>query len=236
MKYLYRSVNALLATAVFPIVVFLDFIIIRVGDSLGNLLGAFTGGSESSSILPVGLEQGISIKFVIDIFRGVGEGEFWHRMLVNDEASGKINFVWPESLNAIKGDLIAVVVCLAIVLIAALFIIAWSFISNKRIPVLAAAGTGIVSLIVLRIFFESASEFLRNSFSITDILDGGSLISTLAGSIIDLEDVAIGSFWIVLLFLFIGLLIWTGAYYLIEIGDTPEEKAAAQAKRVKKSR
>ena len=235
MKYLYRSVNGLLAAATFPIVVFLDFVMIRVGDKLGELLGAFTGGSESTSLLPVGLEQGISIKFVIDVIRGVGEGEFWHSLLFSEEEGSTMNFVWPESLNVIKSDLIGVVVCLAIVLVAAIFIIVWSCVSNKRIPVVAAAGTGIVSLIVLRVFFESASEFLRNSFSITDVL-GGSLISTLAGSVIDLEDVAIGSFWIVLLFLFIGLLAWTGAYYLIEIGDTPEEKAAAQAKRVKKSR
>lgn len=236
MKYLYRIVNVLLAAAVFPIVVFLDFIKIRIGDGLGDLLGAFTGGSESSSLLPVGLEEGISVKFIIDVLRGEGEGTFWHELILNTTDSGEMNFAWPEALNDVKAHFITVAVCLAIVLIAAIFIIVWSLISNKRIPVIAATGTGIVALSVLRIVFEPISETLRTSVSLTDFIGGGGILSSLAGSLIKLEDVAIGSFWIILLFLFIGLGIWTASYYLIEIGDSPEEKAAAQAKRTKKSR
>lgn len=233
MKYLYRIVNILLAAVTFPIMIFLDFIKIRVGDDLGNLLGGLLGGGSgsSSSMLPVGLEEHISVKFIIDVWRGVGDGKFWHDLLINNDDTGKINIEWPEALNVVKGELITVAVCVAIVIIAALFIIVWSCISNKRIPVLAATGTGLVSLVVMRIFFESATGVIR-TIPLTDIIGGNGLIA-LVGSVIKIDDIAIGSFWLILLFLFIGLLVWTGSYYLIEIGDTPEEKALAQAKRRK---
>jgi len=234
MKYLYRIVNILLAAAVFPIVIFLDLVKIRIGDGLGELLGAFTGGTESSSLLPVGLEEGISIKFLIDVYTGKGEGTFWHQLLMNSSESGSFNMRWPEALNGIKAELITIAVCFVIVLLAALFIIVWSCISNKRIPVVAGISVGTISLVIMRIVFEPVSELIRTSVSITDFIADGGIISTLAGSIIKLEDVIPGSFWIILLFLFIGLAIWTGSYYLIEIGDSPEEKAAAQAKRAKK--
>lgn len=233
MKYLYRIVNIVLAAVTFPIIIFLDFIKIRVGDDLGNFLGGLLGGGSgsTSSILPVGLEEQVSVKFLIDVWRGVGRGEFWHDLLINNDDTGKINIEWPEALNVVKGDLITVAVCLAIVIIAAVFIIVWSCISNKRIPVLAATGTGLVALIVMRIFFDSATGVIR-TIPLTDLIGGNGLLA-IAGSLIKIDDIAIGSFWLILLFLFIALLVWTGSYYLIEIGDTPEEKALAQAKRKK---
>ena len=247
MKYLYRSVNILLALAVFPIVIFLDLIKFRIGDNLGNigtllgslgiggdLLGGLANG-ESSSLLPVGLEEGISIKFIIEVITGKGEaGATWHQLLMNSSETGKMGIVFPESLNEVKGHLIALVVFFAIILIAALFIIVWSCISNKRIPIVAATGTGIISLIVMRMVFEPVREVLGSTFSITDLLADGGILATLADAVIKLEDVIFGSFWIVLLFDFILLAIWTASFYLIEIGDTPEEKALAQAKRKKR--
>ena len=54
MKYVYRIVNALLAAAIFPAVLFLDFLLVRASTSLAD----------------VGLEETITLKRIIDIFTG----------------------------------------------------------------------------------------------------------------------------------------------------------------------
>lgn len=221
MKYVYRIVNIVLAALAFPVVIFMNLIEFRLG---------------SQFIDTVGLQEGISIKFLIDVYRGVGQGTFWNQLLMNNEESGQFNFEWPVALDPVKGKIIGVVVSLAIVLVAILFIIVWSCISNKRIPVLAAALTGIGGIISMYACFESAIKpILDGTISISSIIGGSGLISLITQfGVVQLDDIRLGDFYLILIFLFIGLLGWTGAYYLIEIGDSPEEKALAQAKRKKR--
>ena len=207
MKALYRIVNGLLAAAVFPVIIFVDLILFRL----------------STNIFPAGIEEAISIKFIIDVI--TGKEEFWHEMIIK-KASG--NFTWPVALDPIKGRLIAFAVCFVLIILISLFIIVWSCCSNKRIPVLAASIGGLVSAIVMIACFNSAAAlFMDGSINLISLFSTGWLASIL-GNFVSVDLLSLGGFQNGLIFIFVGLIVWTGAYYLIEIGDTEEEKQKAR--------
>ncbi len=213
MKYLYRIVNILLALLMFPVVIFSDLVAFRMSTSI---------------IDQVGLEESFSIKFIIDII--TGKETFWHEMLI-ENAEGPLT--WPAGLDPIKGRLITFVVCFALVLVAMIFIIVWSCCSNKRIPVLAASVAALISTIVMIACFNSAAKLIVDgTINLVSMLSSNLLVSLL-GNVVGFDGLKLGGFHNGMIFVIVGLLVWTGAYYLIEIGDTPEEKALAQAKRKK---
>ncbi len=207
MKALYRIVNGLLAAAIFPVVVFADLILFRL----------------STSIFDAGLEENISIKFIIDVI--TGKENFWHEMIIKNSSG---NFTWPVALDPIKGRLIAFAVCFVLVLLIALFIIVWSCCSNRRIPVLAASIGGLVATIVMIACFNSAAAlFVDGTINLLNVLSSG-WIASIIGNFVSVDLLMLGGFQNGLIFIFVGLIIWTGSYYLIEIGDTEEEKAKAR--------
>jgi len=206
-------VNILLALLMFPVVIFSDLVAFRMSTSF---------------IDQVGLEESFSIKFLIDVL--TGKESFWHQMIV-ENAEGAMS--WPAGLDPIKGRLITVVVCFVLVLVAMIFIIVWSCCSNKRIPVLAASVAALISTIVMIACFNSAANLIVDgTVNLVSVLSTNWLVG-LMGNIVGFDGLKLGGFHNGMIFVIAGLLVWTGAYYLIEIGDTAEEKALAQAKRKK---
>lgn len=206
MKALYRIVNGLLAAAIFPVIIFTDLILFRL----------------STSVIEAGLEEAISIKFIIDVI--TGKETFWHEMIIKKSTG----FSWPVALDPIKGRLIAFAVCFVLVILISLFIIVWSCCSNKRIPVLAASIGGLITTIVMIACFNSAATlFMDGTINLVSLFSTGWLASIL-GSFVSVDLLTLGGFQNGIIFVFVGLIVWTGAYYLIEIGDTDEEKAKAR--------
>lgn len=206
MKALYRIVNGLLAAAIFPVAIFVDLILFRL----------------STSVFDGGLEEAISIKFIIDVI--TGKETFWHEMIIKNSSG----FSWPVALDPIKGRLIAFAVCFVLVLLISLFIIIWSCCSNRRIPVLAASICGLIATIVMIACFNSAASlFVSGSINLVSLFST-SWIASILGSFVSVDLLSLGGFQSGFIFIFIGLIVWTGAYYLIEIGDTDEEKAKAR--------
>lgn len=207
MKALYRIVNALVAASVFPVAVFVDLLLFKL----------------STSFVDAGLEESFSIKFIIDVI--TGKEAMWHDLILGD---GTADFAWPSALDPVKGRLITCAVCFVLVIVAALFIIVWSCCSNKRIPVLIASAGGLVSTIVMIACFNSAAAlFIDGTISLFSVFSGGWLVS-LVGNFVSVDKLMLGGFHNGFIFIFVGLLVWTGAYYLIEIGDSEEEKAKAR--------
>ena len=205
MKYLYRIVNILLALSTFPVAIFADLIAFRMSTSF---------------ISEVGLEESISIKFIIDVI--TGKEAFWHEMIFEKSTS---SFGWPAALDPIKGRLIAVAVCFVLVLVAMLFIIFWSIFSSRRIPVLAATVTALISTIVMIACFNSAAALIVDgSVNIMSVFSGGWLMG-IVGNFVGFDSLILGGFQNGIIFILVGLLVWTGSYYLIEIGEPEEEKA-----------
>lgn len=202
MNALYRIVNALLAAVIFPIILLMDFIYFRIG----------------TTVVEAGLHETLSIKDFIDIVRGD------HTFSYIYELAADSDFSWPKAFDVINGRLIASGVCLALVVVVAIFIIVWSCCSNKRIPVIAASVAGLISTIVMMVCFSSASSVITNGIiSVSDILDSGMLVS-LIGNLVKIEAISLAGFQNGLIFTFIFLLVWSAAFYLIEIGEPKEEK------------
>lgn len=206
MKALYRIVNGLLAAAIFPVIIFADLILFRL----------------STSVFEAGLEQGISVKFIIDVI--TGKETFWHEMIIKKSTG----FSWPVALDPIKGRLIAFAVCFVLIILISLFIIVWSCCSSKRIPVLAASIGGLVTAIVMVACFNSAATlFMNGTINLISLFSTGWL-ATILGNFVSVDLLTLGGFQSGIIFIFVGLIVWTGAYYLIEIGDTDEEKSKAR--------
>lgn len=207
MKALYRIVNALVAASVFPVAIFVDLFLFKL----------------STSFADAGLEESFSIKFIIDVI--TGKEAMWHDLILKD---GMESLSWPSALDPVKGRLITCAVCFALVIVASLFIIVWSCCSNKRIPVVIASAGGLISTIVMTACFNSvAALFIDGTISLFSVFSGSWLVS-LVGNFVSVDKLMLGGFQNGFIFIFIGLLVWTGAYYLIEIGDTEEEKAKAR--------
>lgn len=201
MKYLYRIVNALLAAAVFPAVLFLDGIILRA----------------STTFVDTGLVETMTFKKIIDIF--LGKDTFFG---IPYEPG---NFSWPAALEPANGRLICTVIFFVLTLVAAIFIIVWSICSNKRIPVAIASASGIISMIVSTVCFKSATNLLTSGeINIVQLFTESWLLSSLGGGLFNIDTLEFAGFQNGVIICFVLILVWTGAYYLIEIGDKEEEK------------
>ena len=72
--------------------------------------------------------------------------------------------------------------------------------------------------------FSSASSAITSGvISVSDILDSGLLVS-LIGNLVKIEAISLAGFQNGLIFTFVFLLVWTAAFYIIEIGEPKEEK------------
>lgn len=199
MKYLYRIVNALFAAAVFPAALFLDGILLRA----------------STSFFDYGLEEKFTFMRIINIF--LGKETFFGIPYEPGVTT------WPEAFNPMAGRLIASIVFLVITLAIALFIFFWSIFSNKRLPVAIASASGIVTMIVSTACFKAATDMLVNdTINVVNAFSDG-WIASLLGGIINIDRLEFAGFQNGIIICFIFILVWTGAYYLIEIGGNEEK-------------
>lgn len=213
MKYLYRIVNALLAASVFPAALFLEFVLIRL----------------STSFFEVGLEETLTLKKIIGFFIGTDD-------LVGftyQEIKSPGGFVFPEALEPVLGQIIAVIVTFAIAIIAAIFIIVWSICSNKRIPVVAASVIGIVSVIIMNACFNSAAApLIDGTINVVDLFTTSWLVSLL-GNVIFVDTLCFAGFQNGIIISFVLIILWTLAYCVVEIGEPKEDKVSNKEKKTK---
>ena len=210
MKYLYRIVNALLAATIFPVAILLEFVIIRL----------------STTFVDVGLEETFTLKQIIGFFLGTDRIlGFKYENIKSDKP-----LAFPPALNPVKAQLIAVVIAFAIALIAAIFIIIWSICSNKRIPVVIASVVGIVAIIVMNACFNSAAApLIEGTINPINVFSSG-IIASLLGNIVFVDTLCFSGFQNGMIIVFVALLFWTGAFYLVEIGEPKEEKKVSKKK------
>lgn len=200
MKAVFRIVNALLAAAVFPVTLFLDTFFIQVSPSIGSK----------------GVEESINLKRIIDIFSG---NDRLSTFLLKDGS-----FTWPEAFAPVTGRLIAAIAALAVILVIAIFIIVWSCCSKKGLPVIIAAVLGIISCIVMIACFNSAAaEFTSGAISLASAFGTG-LLTTLIGGFFGVDTLILGGFQNGLIIVFIAIIVWAGAFMLVDLGADDAEK------------
>lgn len=210
MKYLMKAVNALIAAAIFPIAIFLNFIFIQIGTSDGakpifEMLGSDFPG--------VGVEESLSIYNFIQIANG---DHYLSGMFKN--SSGP--FMWPVALEPLNGRLIAFAVFFVLTLLVALFILIWSICSDKRLPVIIAAAGGILSSIIMIACFNSAAgELTSGAISLMSLISQQGLLTDLLGGLVGIDTLMLGGFHFGFIIAFICIIVWTGAFILVDIGE-----------------
>ncbi len=198
MKYLYRIVNALLAAAFFPAALFLEFVVVRL----------------STNLFEAGLQETFTLKQIIDILTG-------KETFFGIEVSGG-DLTWPAALDPIKGRLIATVAAFAVAIIAAVFIFVWSICSNKRLPVVISAVVGIASVITMTSCFHSAAWlFVDGTINVVKLFSSG-LVASILGNMVNVDSLGFAGFQNGILIVFILILVWSAAFYIVEIGEPKE--------------
>lgn len=213
MKYVYRIVNALLAATIFPVALLLEFVIFNL----------------STSLFDAGLGETLTLKQLIGFFLGT------ERLVGFTYAEIKSGpFIFPAALEPVKAQLIAVVVTFAIAIIAAIFIIIWSACSNKRLPVVISSVLGIASVITMNACFNSAAApLIEGTINVVDIFSTNWLVSLL-GNIVFVDELRFAGFQNGMIIVFVAILLWTAAFYIVEIGDPKEKKLSEKSGKTNK--
>lgn len=214
MKIVYRIVNGLLALAVFPAIIFLPLFDIKI----------------STTLVDVGMELEFSIKRIFDLINGSD-------MLSNTITPEKLKtFQFPAGAEALKTKAIVFAVFFVLAVLAALAVVIISCITNKRIPYLIGGGVGLLSTIGFMVTFSSmAKMFTSGEISLISMFTD-SWLAGLVGGFVKVDSLIIGGFANGMLFLFIGIVLWTGIFYLTEIGEMPAQTATANGNNATKKK
>lgn len=245
MKYVYRVVNAILGALVFVAAFFTDFLKVEIGisdstwEGIKNLINTIKPDAVNND--GYALVESFSIQRMINFARGKDE-------LSDMMGSAKKPFLWPEIFEPINVKLGFFAAFFVLMLLTGLFIIIWSCISNKRLPVLIAGVAGIGFDIGLIATFKMwatpladgtidvASWLSEQMFGNSDLLTGtlGKIVSYLAGVTMEKAltlDFALCGLQNAMLFIFVAVICWSAIFYLVELGDiqTKENKLALAA-------
>lgn len=217
-----RVVSALLSLAVFPVAYFMEFVYLQIGTGL---------------VENVAMEWNITIKRIIDIV--LGKDDVSNIIGFGDSASEA--FKWPSALDPVEKMIIAFVICFAVMLVIALFLVFWSALSRNRFVAVGGAVLGIISVFVLKYFFNQiAAPFLDGSINLLNLFSDGVIMSLIGGVVnLNFQVFVLGTFKNAVIICFICIALWNLLFFFVELGDeeaAKEKQARAKAKAAKKSR
>ena len=195
---LYRIIMAAMAVCV-PIVAYFGNLVYTVIESdIYKLVAKLKGDSSDDGTS----YDYWSIKRVVSLVHD-GSGD-----------KGSLSSIW-DALSPVHGALLGTLIFFAIALI-----------SKKKIPQLIISIVGLVSVIGMLICFKSiAAAIVNGTITIADFLSGVSglfgsaVITQIIPYIAKFTVVQVSSGWFMLLFLYIGMIVWSGSYVLIESGE-----------------
>ncbi len=236
MKILNRIVTFALAVAVFPAAI--TRILIRIVITPGEMLSGIMGNT--------GIEENLS---VIDIIEHVQNGTFdFLEPLFHLENL-------PKSVSDEKGWLVASAVMLGIALLIAIVIMGCALFSQAHKTVMGLSAGGALACFLSMSFFQNfTTPFVTGGVDIGKILSDSTfeaadsvagIMSFLLSGSIDIDIFQLGNAVITMALLFIGILLWTVAYYVtlpaeakLAIKNPPvkEKKVKEKKEKVKKEK
>lgn len=231
MKILNRIVTFILAVAVFPAAV--TRIIIRVVITPGGALGTFMGET--------GIEEELSVVKIIDYIQS-GTFDFLKDLFDFEKL--------PPVVSSLKGWLIASMVLLAIALVIALVIMGCSLFTQAHKTVMGLSVSAALSCFLsMSCFSKFASPFVDGKVDIGEVLSngmtedgsiGGSILAMLLQGSVNVEVLQLGNAVVTMALLFIGIALWTFAYYItlpteakLAIKNPPVKEKKVKAKKEK---
>ena len=233
MKTVYRIINAMMAAGVFVAAFFANFVKITIGtnSSLDEFFSELSKGESTG----IAVAETFSIKRFIMFF--TGKDPLSVMLKIN---TSKV-FLWPDEFNVMNVRLGLIVGSFVLMLALALFVIIYSCISGKRLPMLITGIVGVaLAIVFIRAFNSIAYDILSGEINVVDyvvdsILGEGVLVGLL-GSVASSAVViylTLAGMHIWLFVLFLGIAMWTAIFYLVDIGDPEAKKLREEEKKSK---
>jgi hypothetical protein len=234
MKVVYRVINAIFGVLVFVAAFFLNFFHIELGTSenLTDFLYSVTDNETGA----VAVTEEFSIKRIIDLFT-------WKdslSSLLNLNSNG--SFLWPDEFHSLNARIIIFLASFAIALILGIVIIVFACVSNKRLPNVIFGVLGIIAVIAMIASFNSMSSDIYDGKVnvidyVVDSLFTNELITTIVGAAASTAVtlyICLAGMQNGLLFIFIGVAVWSLINILVDVGD-PKAKAEQEALKAAKA-
>lgn len=204
-----RVITFILALGTFPLIIFTKLFNLQYTSSL---LGAFQGDSGAT---------------------------YYDSSLYNLYKDGLLDALKSSESNAsdvfapLMKPLIATVVLYIIVCIIALVIMGFASFSNKKLPIMCLSGGALVCMGGIAIAFHFIEKPLINgTITLGSLTDKwwGSLLALLAS----FDGFKVGTGFIFLCLLFVGIILWVGAIMLVNSADTPKNVKAPKQPKIAK--
>ncbi len=220
----YRVVTVVMAVAIYPLFYFLDIILIQVDHTtVSNIIGSLT--SEENPTLNVTYESLTLSEFSewINLFSS----------FAGEDAE-------PIDIFGISiyRPLIAAIIFLAIALVVGLVIIGFAAFSNKVKVIMGLSGVGFMASVISYFCFAEgfAAPIIAGEVRLSELIgkpDSGiaNLIFEAIGEVSQLS--LKGAFWAVL-FLMLGIFVWSLSVYIVNAGEEKEKEAKRLAKQKNK--
>ena len=229
----FRIGTIILAVIMLLSAFFVNFIEVKMEttDSLAEVFKTLSKDATEGAAI---YEQ-FSVKRAIDLVNG------------KDDLSALYNkdepLYWPPEFQVLNTRIFTVGICFILMVALAVFLIVFSIISKNRLVPMIAGAAGIIADIVMMVAFRSAatdiysgeidlSGYLLDKFLGTGIFS--SILNSVAGDAVKFVFSLCG-LQNALLFLFIGVVVWAGINYLVDLGD-PKAKAEREAEKAEKAK
>ncbi len=219
----YRVVTAVMALATLPIAYFMKLIFIVIKhEEISTLLNTLTGEEDPG---------GTYFEYAIaDIFDPSSSLSF----IIGDSPTENLDFGALWGNQYLRAVLFAVIF-FVIALVIALVIFGFAVFSNKVKVITALSGGGVIAMLASWISFASffANPITSGAVSISDVFDISGTIANIAIGFIDVTTIKLEGAFFGVLFMLLGILIWSVSVMIVNASDEKEkaQKAMARAKK-----
>lgn len=216
----YRVVTAVMAVAMFPLAYFSKMLFVVVmHEEVSSLLQLFgqsndPGGTYFEWSLADFFDPSSSAYTLLNF--GDGEGL-------------TLSAVWGnEYLRAV----LFAVIFFVITLVIALVILGFAIFSNKAKIVAWLSGAGFLTMIASFISFNSffVNPIVNDVASLRDVFNIEGSFANLALAFVDITSIKLEGAFFFVMFLMLGILIWSGAVLFVNASEEKEKAAEAAAK------
>ncbi|MCH5190713.1 MAG: hypothetical protein J1F23_00970 [Oscillospiraceae bacterium] len=214
---LYRVVAAAMAAAMFPLVYFMNLIYFEIDHSnISGILSLLTG------------EADLGITYDYISLAKLGDYVDMLKSFTGDDVSFNMSQLWS---NAAYRPAIVAAAFLALALVIGLVIFCFALFSNRAKIVAVLSGAGLLftgaSYISFTNFF--ANRVVSGDISLAQLFNAeGSLMSLIIEFVADISVLRLDSAFFAVLFLMLGLLIWSVSVIVVNASDEKEKKLKAQ--------
>ncbi len=220
---LYRMVTAIMAVATLPLAYFLKMVFIVIKhEEISSLLSAITGEEDPG---------GTYFEFAVaDIF----DSSSSLSLFIGDGAIENIDLGALWGNQYLRAALFAVIF-FVIALVIALVIFGFAVFSNKIKVITGLSVGGLLAMAASWISFTSffASPITSGAVSIRDVFGISGAIANIAIGFIDVTTIKLEGAFFGVLFMLLGILIWSVSVMIVNASDEKEkaQKAMARAKK-----